>query len=778
MNARMTDFEIGLNKIQYLSTRVNEGLLFILVINGELTVETDERYYQLEEKDLLVLNRNQSYQIRGSKENSVLILNISDAFIEHHYEGYRTHRFKCYSREVDMGRELMLSKIRKLLAELMISYCRKDESYGIEIQGYICEILLILIRRFKQEGSAFEKIDTDDQRLKQIITYMEKNYDQMITLEDMAERFHLSIGYLSRYFKQKMDMGFSRFLMHIRLKHSMKDMLYTTNSISQIALNNGFPNTKSFTSLFKEVYGETPHVYRENHALQKIDLVQSYDLQDAAALINSPEIMTKLGMLLSDNDKSYSNTETRFEELNLDLSGAMGHQLNLPDNVLTIGELKELLKEEVRSQVLMVKADMNLQYIGIRNLLSGTTISPPVETDESIATTSPYFNSDAALNFMKSHDLSLFARIDYKEIVVDEEKYFKKLKDFLRHCIQQYGHTYVSKWHFMFYEPYITAVEADHLHQVYLSLYHLLKQQAPGIQVGTFLPLSIPEGVTNDSHSWQLEESAHIDFIGYHANQNEAINFNEMVDDRFYISKQYVKEKTNKVKAYLKQHRMEKPLHLVTWNTLSGNTRFTNGTFFRGALVLKNALDVANDVKSIGFWINTELHERGKGDQRIQIEGLELFHYFSGKRPVYYAMLFLKKLQGQVIAQGSDYIMTQNERGYQLVLMNCNNINPYFSLEETFVRKLNKDIRVTITGLQAGEYQVRKHIFDKDNGALYTKWWNMNNKQGMDTEIIDYIIRSTHPSLEIFDEMIAGDWSFYSYLTINAIHFFDIRRSL
>ena len=35
---------------------------------------------------------------------------------------------------------------------------------------------------------------------------------------------------------------------------------------------------------------------------------------------------------------------------------------------------------------------------------------------------------------------------------------------------------------------------------------------------------------------------------------------------------------------------LEKPLHLVSWNTLSGNTRYTNGTFFRGALILKNVL--------------------------------------------------------------------------------------------------------------------------------------------------------------------------------------------
>jgi beta-xylosidase len=67
--------------------------------------------------------------------------------------------------------------------------------------------------------------------------------------------------------------------------------------------------------------------------------------------------------------------------------------------------------------------------------------------------------------------------------------------------------------------------------------------------------------------------------------------------------------------------------------------------------------------------------------------------------------------------------------------------------------------QVKITGLEAGEYQIRKHIFDKDHGVLYTKWWNLNSKHGMGLEIIDYINGSSHPDLEIFDEMIVCEWS-------------------
>ncbi|WNS76425.1 helix-turn-helix transcriptional regulator [Bacillus sp. DTU_2020_1000418_1_SI_GHA_SEK_038] len=264
MNDALSDFQISFQHIELLVPRINKGIQFILVISGELKIETSSRFYHLAENDLLVLNRNQLYQVQGNEQNRVMILSISDSFMDHHYADYRNQRFECYSREIDLGREEMILAIRKLLANVMISYYRKDECYRIEVKSYICQMLLILIRSFKEEGSVIQKIDTEDRRLLQIIDYMERNYDQLITLEEVAKKYFLSTSYLSRYFKQKMGMGFSRYLMNIRLKHSMKDLLYTTDSISQIAMNNGFPNTKSFSAFFKEVYGMTPHVYRSS----------------------------------------------------------------------------------------------------------------------------------------------------------------------------------------------------------------------------------------------------------------------------------------------------------------------------------------------------------------------------------------------------------------------------------------------------------------------------------------------------------------------------------
>jgi beta-xylosidase/AraC-like DNA-binding protein len=768
-------FQLRLQNIEFLSSRTYPGIEIFLVLDGELVVEMDHGFFQLKENDLIVINRNKLYQVHALKKNTVLTLSIPDTFISKYYEEYRNYHFHLFSQQIDRGKENIIVQMRKFLAEMLITYSRQEEGTQLEVHILLCKILYTLILRFKGERINIEDINVTEQRFSEIITYLKQHFDEPITLDDVANHFYLSPSYFSRYFKQQLRIGFSRYLMNIRLEHSIKDLLYTKDSITYISMKNGFPNTKSFTNLFKEVYGETPHSYREKNATEQVNLVKEYQLEDAGTFLNSPEIIMKLGVLLSagDNPTSFSSTETQFEEIKIDLSPANHKRLVHPFNILNIGELRELEKENVRNQVLLAKKGLQIKYIGIHQLISGGTISPAVETDELIPTTSPYYNSDEAIQFIKTNNLSLFIQVAYTGS--DEEAYLQKLEHFLRHCLQVFGERYVSSWHFM-YATNHTAIERKQLHHFYLKLNNTLRTIVPSVQVGVLLPFSIQTGTTDDQHKWVLDQEGQIDFFAYQASANEIVDIKDVTNRNYLLAKDFIRKKTEQLKHYLKSHSIEKPLHLITWSSFSGNTRYTNGTFFRGSLILYDALTVAKDVESLGFWMNTEIHERNAGGKKIPLEGMELFHYFNGKRPAYYAMSFFNRLQGKVISQGTYHMMTENEAGYQIILMNNHIVNPYFSVEETFLQKLMKEVRVTIKGIPKGEYQIRKFVFDKDHGALYKNWRENNSKFGMDSEIIDYIVHANQPSLEVFDERIDGEWSFYSYLTINAVHFFELRK--
>jgi len=776
----INDVILRIQNIKYSSTAIYSGLEILLVLDGELAVETERSVHQLGEDHLFVLNRNQPYEIRGIRKNTVLKMSIPDSFLAHFYPEYRFRTFDLFSPDIDRGKENTITELRKLLAEMMVIHFRQEEGYKLEMSERIAKILLILIRRFKADETLEADVYVEDDRLKGILAFIEQHYTEPLTLEEVADRFYLSSSYFSRYFKKQLGTGFTRYMMNIRLKHSLKDLLYTKDSITNIALKHGFPNAKAFTNLFKEVYGETPVSYREKNAKEPVNAVQNYDMEDKETLLNSPEMMIKLRLLISEGEdtKTISDLETNFESVTIDIQSPSKQKLHHPDNLLMIGELKELQKESVRKQVLLAKDGLKIKYVGIHKLLTGRTIAPEVETDELIPTTSPYYNSDEAIEFLKANQLSLYIHVKYNRIASEQEAYLEKLQRFFKHCVTLFGNSYVESWCIMITDAADHHRNQKELETFYIKIYGLLKSIIPNLRIGVLLPFSYNQGVIDRHDQWVLQQSEYVDFIAFQANTHEIIDYQKLDDTNFDLAKDFIKEKTEKLKRYLKQYAIEKPLHLITWNTISGNTRYTNGTFFRGSLVFNNAISISDKVETLGFWINTETHEKSLDVNSIPLEGMEMFHYFNGKRPVFFAMSFFNRLRGNIIARGPLFVMTENELGYQLVLMNSTIINPFLSIEDSFLQKLMKEMRVTINGIPSGKYQIRKFIFDKDHGALYKLWWENNSEFGIDHEIIDYITRSSHPSLEVFDETIDGEWTMYSYLTVNAIHFFEIRKVL
>ena len=59
---------------------MNRGILLLLVISGGIRVETESRYYSLKEKDVLLINGNELFEVQGSPSNAILVLTITDRF--------------------------------------------------------------------------------------------------------------------------------------------------------------------------------------------------------------------------------------------------------------------------------------------------------------------------------------------------------------------------------------------------------------------------------------------------------------------------------------------------------------------------------------------------------------------------------------------------------------------------------------------------------------------------------------------------------------------------
>lgn len=100
-----------------------------------------------------------------------------------------------------------------------------------------------------------------DDRLITMLNYIQANY-QNVTLEDMANEFHLSTPYISKYIKDKSGKTFGEHVTQIRLKRA-KTLLKNGNmTVENISYAIGYPNAEHFIRVFKKTFNMTPIQYR------------------------------------------------------------------------------------------------------------------------------------------------------------------------------------------------------------------------------------------------------------------------------------------------------------------------------------------------------------------------------------------------------------------------------------------------------------------------------------------------------------------------------------
>ena len=100
-----------------------------------------------------------------------------------------------------------------------------------------------------------------DERLTSMLNFIQNNY-QNVTLESLAEQFHLSEPYVSKYIKDKSGKTFGEHVAHIRMKRA-KTLLKNGNmTVENIAYAVGYQNVEHFNRTFKKSFDMTPIQYR------------------------------------------------------------------------------------------------------------------------------------------------------------------------------------------------------------------------------------------------------------------------------------------------------------------------------------------------------------------------------------------------------------------------------------------------------------------------------------------------------------------------------------
>ncbi|MBP0990846.1 MAG: AraC family transcriptional regulator [Oscillospiraceae bacterium] len=252
-------------------------LELIYILSGNATHYIDNIEYQVSKGDLLLIDTNQTHFHKS--ENGVLYAdmvllpdfisenlhanhNAIDVFAYYLYNSETSHPNGIPKTPLIRFRGSDLIAADAIVNAMCDEILNKESNYIDIVSSYLNILFYMMIRNIEKSNQ--DKVMHDIQDIiPGIIDFIERNYGNQITLNEIAKKFFYSPSYFSRAFKKNFGMTFSSYLQNIRVQKVIQLMQDQSLSIEDISEKIGYRDKRELYRAFKNVTGTTPSNYRK-----------------------------------------------------------------------------------------------------------------------------------------------------------------------------------------------------------------------------------------------------------------------------------------------------------------------------------------------------------------------------------------------------------------------------------------------------------------------------------------------------------------------------------
>ncbi len=112
------------------------------------------------------------------------------------------------------------------------------------------------------DGSAAMRNASVEDKIKRVVEFIEQNYREQITRDDVAEATGMSGDHLSRIFKGYTGRNITDYINELRIKYAAGQLSETDIKIIEIAFDSGFNSVRTFNRAFVSYMKTNPRQYR------------------------------------------------------------------------------------------------------------------------------------------------------------------------------------------------------------------------------------------------------------------------------------------------------------------------------------------------------------------------------------------------------------------------------------------------------------------------------------------------------------------------------------
>ena len=790
-----------------MTSHCHINLELLIVLEGSIRLECKGQVFELHKDDCACINPMELHSFSGAGSVTASIqMNMFGIY------DTRTQpmpdKFQCNSSVSNDG---SFEALRSIAGQILQTANRPDGYYAVRLRSLMYQLLYTLMSDFgiyRDEKDQCGAIAKPALHLEKAMDYMLHHFTEKLTLEAIASQINLTPQYVTRLFRQYLDMSFFELLSRLRLEHAKIIMDTTDCTVEQAAEMSGYPNTRAFIDKFRDKYGRTPGRYlKEKNEIQDSGPAPG---ETSEIFIHAFEVLYGY---ISENQTSLPKMRKPLiarESIAADVTRITDSFRHKPLSIISFDKGQELLYGESQAMLRQIQEDLHFEYVRFHGLFNDAI---GIYSEDFVGEIRLSFNvMDQIFDFILSIGLKPMVELSFmpRQLSRHIEKswqdgnYFSYPKSMekwnylvaalVAHLEARYGRTAVSDWPFWVWNqpdnPHgAFYLDTGHFLELYKNTFRTIKNINPTIAVGTpsFMTETLlsPQKYNAYENYWQKEncipDFVNINFYSVQLDTKKIPGTNRNIPILSMDASQ-LKHKLEEIHQSRKKYRWHMDrLYLQEWNYHLG-TDLLSDTLFKGVYIVKNILENHSQIQQMGFWTLVDFAEK-YSDENCPFRGdFGAYTYNGIKKCAYYALSFINRLGPKIIYQNDYCIITtrhcppsegygsrephaclydsqpgvKKERSYQLLLYNYVHFKEAYALREyhnitvtqryhQFDTELSITYDITLKNLPDARYLVTESTISHRHGSAYEQWAETGGMSVLSKEDASYINQISLP---------------------------------
>lgn len=154
--------------------------------------------------------------------------------------------------------------LREKLQEEMLYIAHHGKESPFHLIGHLY-LFFDYLTQSSKSAKLVQSSKMSDYYIKEAIHYIEQNFQNNITIEEIAALCGINRSYFGKIFRKAIGRSPQEFLMNYRMVKATELLKLTSLSIAEIGCAVGYENQLHFSRAFKTIYGVSPREWRNQH---------------------------------------------------------------------------------------------------------------------------------------------------------------------------------------------------------------------------------------------------------------------------------------------------------------------------------------------------------------------------------------------------------------------------------------------------------------------------------------------------------------------------------